>query len=292
MRWVLLLSLMFWGSLASAQDATDVATPEATEAVAEPEATDEPGKTGEADNAESTDAGEPDTSSADQPESTDLTELLRPSLGTDVLESLLDDSRFIDGLIPPLDPLAERARVASSTGRSDPFQPLNIRPVQPPEVPTVPDLPTLPSLPDISDSTPPMPPRPPEPTPDPAEFAKTVQVAGVIQIGGDTFAVLSSESALSEVVGVGGRYESAFVSGISVPDGQVLLEEGGQTISVVISDSPGRLSSTTTRTPTNSAPSSTSSSSGSSQEGSGLCNVPDDIAADGSRCGSRAASER
>lgn len=229
MRWVLLLSLILWSPWVWAQtdETTDAAETEDVESAAESEAlvgsedTDDPEAT--------------DTTVDTQPESTNLTELLRPSLGTEFLESLLDDSRFIDGLIPPLNPAAERARVASSTGRSDPFQPLNIRPVQPPEPPTVPDLPTLPTLPNISDNTPPFtPPSPPEPTPDPAEFAKTVQVAGVIQIGGDTFAVLSSESALSEVVGVGSRYESAFVSSISVTEGQVLLEEGGQTISVVI----------------------------------------------------------
>lgn len=236
MRWVLLLSLMFWGSLAWAQtDEATVAPADSTEAVSGSQETAAPQEA--ADTSEETEPGKlgsdesPDTAET-EPEATDLTELLRPSLGPNVLESLLDDSRFIDGLIPPLDPLAERARVASSTGRSDPFQPLNIRPVQPPDPPTVPDLPTLPNLDDTPTIS--LPPSPPQPTPDPAEFAKTVQVAGVIQIGDDTFAVLSSESALSEVVGVGSRYETAFVSSISIAEGQVLLEEGGQTISLVI----------------------------------------------------------
>lgn len=242
---ITLLGLLCLGGVAWAQDGDKGGTPEAVteETVSEDSASDE---SGTADVTAADEAVDED----DTPESTNLTDLLRPTANSaDVAESLLDASRFIDGLIPPLDPAVERARVASTSGRNDPFQVMSIRPPVARDPDPIPPLP--PAIPQVRDNPPinsgsttpvtsnppvsvPVPPRPPEPTPDPAEFAKSVQVDGVIQIGNDTFALLSSTTTVSEVVSVGGRYESAFVSGISLADGQVLLEEGGQTVSIVI----------------------------------------------------------
>jgi hypothetical protein len=68
------------------------------------------------------------------------------------------------------------------------------------------------------------------PTPDPAAFARSVQVSGVIQIGRESFALISAPGTLPAVVQAGQNYQTAQVAKVSVPERQVVLSEGGETV--------------------------------------------------------------
>jgi hypothetical protein len=66
--------------------------------------------------------------------------------------------------------------------------------------------------------------------PDPAAFAKNVQLTGIIQIDQDSYALMSAKGVLPTVVQAGQNYESAAVAKISSPRKEVILQEAGQTI--------------------------------------------------------------
>ena len=134
--------------------------------------------------------------------------------------SLLDTTRAASVLIPPLDVAVETERALRSAGRVDPFVSLIERDTEP--------LP-LPPLPGDSLSV-------PEPEVDPAAFARSVEVTGIMQIGTDLFALLQSGGSVPEVVPTGGIYQSARVASISVNSGEVVLEEGGERIVKMVPD--------------------------------------------------------
>jgi len=69
------------------------------------------------------------------------------------------------------------------------------------------------------------------PTPDPARFARTVLVTGVMNVDGDIFALLASDQAVPGVVRRGDRSQTARVVSISLERQEVILEEGGITLS-------------------------------------------------------------
>ncbi len=132
-------------------------------------------------------------------------------------------------LIPPVDREQETQRALSGAGRADPFVPQNVRAPEPTlELPPLPPLPELPppgtggELP-VAGVTPP-------PTPDPAAFARSVQVSGLIQIGGESFALLSGPGTIPAVVQAGQDYQTAKVAKVSARERRVVLSEGGETV--------------------------------------------------------------
>ncbi|MFS8827184.1 hypothetical protein NW870_03660 [Synechococcus sp. R50.1] len=145
--------------------------------------------------------------------------------------SLLQATQAASSLIPPVDREQETQRALSGAGRVDPFVPQNIRAPEPQIV--LPPLPPPPVLPPPGDgngapvavATP-----IPTPTPDPAAFARSVQVSGMIQIGGESFALVSGPGVIPAVVQAGQNYQTAKVAGVSVPERRVVLSEGGETV--------------------------------------------------------------
>jgi hypothetical protein len=132
-------------------------------------------------------------------------------------------------LIPPVDREQETQRALSRAGRADPFVPQNVRAPEPSLPPL--DLPPLPELPPLEGEVPVGVATPlPTPTPDPAAFARSVQVSGVIQIGRESFALISAPGTLPAVVQAGQNYQTAQVAKVSVPERQVVLSEGGETV--------------------------------------------------------------
>ncbi|WP_071818154.1 hypothetical protein [Synechococcus sp. JA-2-3B'a(2-13)] len=145
--------------------------------------------------------------------------------------SLLQATQAASSLIPPVDREQETQRALSGAGRVDPFVPQNVRAPEPQIV--LPPLPPPPVLPPPGDgngapvavATP-----IPTPTPDPAAFARSVQVSGMIQIGGESFALVSGPGVIPAVVQAGQNYQTAKVAGVSVPERRVVLSEGGETV--------------------------------------------------------------
>jgi hypothetical protein len=145
--------------------------------------------------------------------------------------SLLQATQAASSLIPPVDREQETQRALSGAGRVDPFVPQNVRAPEPQIV--LPPLPPPPVLPPpgngngapVAVATP-----IPTPTPDPAAFARSVQVSGMIQIGGESFALVSGPGVIPAVVQAGQNYQTAKVAGVSVPERRVVLSEGGETV--------------------------------------------------------------
>ncbi len=147
--------------------------------------------------------------------------------------SLLQATQAASSLIPPVDREQETQRALSGAGRADPFVPQNVRAPEP----TL-DLPPLPpELPPPGGEVPVAVATPlPTPTPDPAAFARSVQVSGMIQIGGESFALVSGPGVIPSVVQAGQNYQTARVAGVSVPERRVVLSEGGETVVKTMED--------------------------------------------------------
>lgn len=154
-----------------------------------------------------------------------------------LVPSLLQTTQAASSLIPPVDREQETQRALSGAGRADPFVPQNVRAPEPQIV--LPPLPPPPVLPPPGDgngapvavATP-----IPTPTPDPAAFARSVQVSGMIQIGGESFALVSGPGVIPSVVQAGQNYQTARVAGVSVPERRVVLSEGGETVVKTMQD--------------------------------------------------------
>jgi hypothetical protein len=171
---------------------------------------------------------------------------------TDRSGSLLDSTRQAVNLLPAADPEQETQRALSVSGRVDPFAPVDapalsvieLPPLDPVAFPPLPPTPfPLPPLgvPTVPGSAlqPPVPtplPRPATPTPDPAQFARSVQVTGLIQIDNESFALVTSPGSSSTVVQTGSRFESAEVSSTSVVNREVILQEAGETVIKSVDD--------------------------------------------------------
>ncbi|MEN9219397.1 MAG: hypothetical protein Q6J68_07280 [Thermostichales cyanobacterium SZTDM-1c_bins_54] len=139
---------------------------------------------------------------------------------------LFSDTAVNIQLIDPLDPARERARAEAQAGRSDPFQPLDLSVATPTPLPPPPPALTVTTLdgqelPLIEPAT---------PTPDPARFARSVMVSGVMNVDGDIVALVTADQAVPGVVRRGDRYRTARVLAISLERQEVLLEEGGITV--------------------------------------------------------------
>jgi hypothetical protein len=155
--------------------------------------------------------------------------------------SLLQTTQAASSLIPPVDREQETQRALSGAGRVDPFVPQNIRTPEP-EI-ALPPLPPPPVLPPpgngngngngapVAVATP-----IPTPTPDPAAFARSVQVSGIVQIGGESFALISGGGAVPSVVQAGQDYQTANVAGVSARERRVVLSEGGETVVKTMED--------------------------------------------------------
>ncbi|WP_457502065.1 hypothetical protein [Thermostichus sp. MS-CIW-15] len=151
--------------------------------------------------------------------------------------SLLQATQAASSLIPPVDREQETQRALSGAGRVDPFVPQNVRAPEP--TLNLPPLPPPPELPPPGNGgevpvavTTPL----PTPTRDPAAFARSVQVSGMIQIGGESFALVSGPGVIPSVVQAGQNYQTARVAGVSVPERRVVLSEGGETVVKTMQD--------------------------------------------------------
>jgi hypothetical protein len=151
--------------------------------------------------------------------------------------SLLQATQAASSLIPPVDREQETQRALSGAGRADPFVPQNVRAPEP--TLNLPPLPPPPELPPPGNGgevpvavTTPL----PTPTRDPAAFARSVQVSGMIQIGGESFALVSGPGVIPSVVQAGQNYQTARVAGVSVPERRVVLSEGGETVVKTMQD--------------------------------------------------------
>lgn len=149
--------------------------------------------------------------------------------------SLLQATQAASSLIPPADREQETQRALSGAGRADPFVPQNVRAPEPtldlPPLPPPPELPPPVGEVPVAVATP-----IPTPTPDPAAFARSVQVSGMIQIGGESFALVSGPGVIPSVVQAGQNYQTARVAGVSVPERRVVLSEGGETVVKTMQD--------------------------------------------------------
>jgi len=149
----------------------------------------------------------------------------------------LQTTQAASSLIPPVDREQETQRALSGAGRADPFVPQNVRAPEP--TLNLPPLPPPPELPPPGNGgevpvavTTPL----PTPTRDPAAFARSVQVSGMIQIGGESFALVSGPGVIPSVVQAGQNYQTARVAGVSVPERRVVLSEGGETVVKTMQD--------------------------------------------------------
>lgn len=129
--------------------------------------------------------------------------------------SLFEVTNTVSGLLEPLDLATETQRALRGAGRTDPFKPANQSTT------------TLPDLPDFGASSASLPPLP---NTDSAQFAKSVRVTGIVRVGNENFALLESPNTVADVIPEGGFYETVQVASISVNTGEVVLQEGGQTI--------------------------------------------------------------
>ncbi len=148
-------------------------------------------------------------------------------------ESLLQTSTSATTLIEPSDPEAETQRALGQSGRSNPFVPLDTiaEPVDIAEPIPVPDtLPTLPAIEDLEFPSPDTTAALDEPQEDPARFARSVEVSGIVSIDGESYALMSASGAVPSVVQSGQNFESASVSSISAREKEVVLMEGGEVV--------------------------------------------------------------
>lgn len=158
-------------------------------------------------------------------------------------ESLLETTTTSTSLIPPTDINEATRRALDRAGRSNPFAPLDEI------VPTTPDDLVLPPIglpadveqPDVVE-LPPLPTEEPPPsfatpTPDPAAFARSVAVTGIVRIDGESYTLLDADGQEPAVVQTGQNYQTARVAQISSENREVVLSEGGQFVSKPISAS-------------------------------------------------------
>ena len=131
--------------------------------------------------------------------------------------SLFEVTNTVSGLLEPLDLVTETERALSGAGRTDPFKPAN----------QTTSLPALPALPNSSEGQVPLPTLPDT---DPAEFARSVRVTGIVRVGTENFVLLESPNTVADAIPEGGFYETVQVASISVNSGEVVLQEGGQTV--------------------------------------------------------------
>ncbi|MGK7912417.1 MAG: hypothetical protein AB4050_13205 [Synechococcus sp.] len=139
-------------------------------------------------------------------------------LAPDESQSLFEVTDTVSGLLEPLDLATETERALQGAGRSDPFRPVNqAAPSVIIDFETEPTA-TLPDLPSV----------------DPAEFARSVRITGIVQVGNETFALVESPNSVADVIQEGGMYESVKVATISVQTGEVVLQEGGETVVALV----------------------------------------------------------
>lgn len=162
-------------------------------------------------------------------------------------ESLLETTTSSTTLISPTDIDQATRDALNRAGRDDPFRPLDEfvpaaptgiadGPITLPPIDSVPPPPTV-SLPTLPDPAPaPITPIA-TPTPDPAAFARSVDVTGIVQIDGESFAILNAGGQEPAVVQSGDSYRSAQVAQISAQTREVVLTEGGQFVTKPISAS-------------------------------------------------------
>ncbi|GAB4214992.1 MAG: hypothetical protein OHK0012_14110 [Synechococcales cyanobacterium] len=138
---------------------------------------------------------------------------------------LFSDTAVNIQLIDPVDPEQEKARAEAEAGRTDPFVPLNLTIATPTPLPPPPPILTIPGENGegtvIVDAT---------PTPDPARFARTVLVSGVVSLDGDVYALVTGDQAVPSVVRRGDRFRTATIVGVSFDRQEVILQEGGITV--------------------------------------------------------------
>ncbi|MEL7082987.1 MAG: hypothetical protein AAGM36_00680 [Cyanobacteria bacterium J06597_1] len=150
-----------------------------------------------------------------------------PSAGNELApndsQSLFEVTDTVSGLLEPLDLATETERALQGAGRSDPFRPVNQSAPAPISDPfaTTTEPATISNLPDL-------------PAIDPAEFARSVRVTGIVQVGNETFALVESPNSIADVIQEGGMYESVKVASISVNTGEVVLQEGGETVVAIV----------------------------------------------------------
>lgn len=157
-----------------------------------------------------------------------------PAFGQTTGESLLQTSTSATTLIEPSDPEAETQRALGQSGRSNPFVPLDRfeEPVDiaAPPIPVPDTLPTLPPIDDLDFPSPGSTAALDEPQEDPARFARSVEVSGIVSIDGESFALMSASGAVPSVVQSGQNFESASVNSISAREKEVVLMEGGEVV--------------------------------------------------------------
>jgi len=139
---------------------------------------------------------------------------------------LFSDTAVNIQLIDPLNPEQERARAEAQAGRTDPFQPLDLTIATPTPLPPPP-----PALVVTNEDGVEVPVAIATPTPDPARFARTVLVSGIMNVDGDIFALVAGDQAVPGIVRRGDRYQTARVVSISFERQEVIFEEGGITVS-------------------------------------------------------------
>ncbi len=142
-------------------------------------------------------------------------------LTPDNSQSLFEVTDTVSGLLEPLDLATETERALRGAGRSDPFRPVTQAPTTLPDPFLTTEPETISTLPDL-------------PAIDSAEFAKSIRVTGIVQVGNDIFALVESPSSVADVIQEGGMYESVKVASISVNTGEVVLQEGGQTVVAIV----------------------------------------------------------
>lgn len=152
--------------------------------------------------------------------------------------SLLQATQAASVLIPPADREQETQRALSGAGRQDPFVPQNIRTPEPEIVlpPLPPPPPILPPPGNGNGASVAVAPPVSAPTPDPAAFARSVRVSGIVQIGGESFALVSGPGTVPSVVQAGQNYQTANVAGVSAQQRRVVLSEGGENVVKTMED--------------------------------------------------------
>ncbi len=177
----------------------------------------------------------------------ELTTAPVPAIGQAEGETLIESTRGASVLIEPISKEEATERALSRSGRQNPFEPLNQvieaapisnnPPTLPPPIPIAPPV----SNPISADAIAPTPavaqiatPEPiiveVTPTPDPAAFAKTVEVSGVIQIDNESYALVSAQGNLPAVVQSGENYSTATIQSVAARGPEVILVEGGEQV--------------------------------------------------------------
>jgi hypothetical protein len=155
-----------------------------------------------------------------------------PAFGQTAGESLLQTSTSATTLIEPSDPEAETQRALGQSGRSNPFVPLDRfeEPVDIADPIPVPDLPPLPPIEDLDLPSPDTTAALDQPQEDPARFARSVEVSGIVSIDGESYALVSAAGTVPSVVQPGQDFETASVNAISAREKEVVLMEGGEVV--------------------------------------------------------------